>query len=215
MSEKPQESCVICITSKTPLTYPEVASFPRAPLNSDWYGEKVTPPISYTLATDPDAVWLLGSRAASPQCDLSLETGAFVEGLWEQELIELFICDSTPSSTRYQEFNLSPTGAWWTAIFDDYRMRSESVDLLKLTSGVQCWSEVSKNEAHWHATIRIPRSALGIRAFDERPTRANVTSILSSPASDTHLFLSASNLQSIAPDFHRASLFKEVRAHLR
>lgn len=210
-----ENSTVHAVQSEPPLEVSAVLELPRVELGADWYGQEVTPPVSYTLAIDPEALWFLGERAASPKCDRAHTTGDFVEGLWEQELIELFLCEETAGSTRYQEFNLSPTGAWWTAVFDEYRVRSETVDLKRLSGGVRCWSQIDDHQPHWQTVMRVPRASLGIATSFGAQSRANITAIVlpaqaSSENASSAQFLSACALQAAAPDFHRSHEFSHI-----
>ena len=46
------------------------------------------------------------------------KASGFVGGLWERDVGEFFLMAEDGS---YQEFNLSPTGAWWSARFRGHR----------------------------------------------------------------------------------------------
>ena len=178
------------------LTYEVVRGLAHQDLSIDWYGAKVSPPVRYSVAFDPSSVWLFGERSAAPQCDQTLATGSFVEGLWNQEVIELFLAENNDSSTRYQEFNLSPMGAWWTACFADYRTRLSNEES---TRGATCWSSTRDTPGSWSACLRVPLATLGIDINYAAPLRLNVTAVV--PAAPEPRYLSAHAFEG-KPDFH-------------
>lgn len=54
---------------------------------------------------------------------------SFAEGLWNYDLVEAFLA---LDNKRYLELNLSINGAWWSAQFNDYRDRDNSIPPIKL-----------------------------------------------------------------------------------
>ncbi|MCB0416887.1 MAG: hypothetical protein KDD39_04505 [Bdellovibrionales bacterium] len=52
------------------------------------------------------------------------ERPSYQEGLWRTTCFELFVAD--PTGTSYEEFNFAPSGDWWHARFQDYRVRAEN-----------------------------------------------------------------------------------------
>jgi hypothetical protein len=183
------------------LSHEEVSALPRQDLRFDWYGAAVNPPMRYSLAFDPESIWLWGERGAPPQCDMSLALGTFVEGLWKAEVIELFLSEDRASSTRYREFNLSPVGAWWSACFSSYRTVTSEISDDALKEKTICWSS-SKDAPHaWNACLKVPVGALGIYINGETPPRLNVTAIVPVPGAAEPHYLSAHAFQG-EPDFH-------------
>ena len=77
----------------------------------DWFGNPspYRPEMNYEISGDR---FKFSYRCRkTPRCDHSLETGQFVEGLWEQDVAEFFVA---AGGTECQEINISPTGAWWS-----------------------------------------------------------------------------------------------------
>ncbi len=61
-------------------------------------------------------------KTARPLADrASFPAEGFVEGLWEHDVAEFFLLDRRRGT--YQEYNLSPGGAWWAAAFSAPRVR--------------------------------------------------------------------------------------------
>ena len=53
----------------------------------------------------------------------------FFEGLWEYDVVETFI---SLEGKNYLEINLSTTGAWWAATFNDHRKRDNKKPKVEL-----------------------------------------------------------------------------------
>lgn len=84
-----------------------------------------------------------------PVEQLLYEVGPAVQqgDLWKQTCFEFFLSDT---STKYVEFNGSPSGAWALYFFDDYRQKSadQSVFLLKPELLTRVYS-ASQLKARW------------------------------------------------------------------
>lgn len=170
---------------------------PSIPLSTDWFGAPLASAIEIHLGLSGDRI-LFGTHGVGiPRC-ADATPGAFIEGLWESDVVELFLGE--PGSTRYQEFNLSPRGAWWTMSFSGYRSRM-TTDAMP---GVRCYADVV-GEA-WRAAMEIPLRELTI-AWSPDNGNVNVTAVHGSPQQ----FATAANLGGGEPDFHRAERFVRVR----
>jgi len=91
-------------------------------IEHDWFGEKLVRPFRASFAVqDERAAFHAVMPYAPPVADLH-RRGDFVEGLWNDDVIELFVRDH---SGRYVEFNVSADGAWWFMPFTDYRTRAQ------------------------------------------------------------------------------------------
>ncbi len=186
-----------------PLSKEQARELPRTSIEKEWHGSLVTPPLHFSLALDPEALWFCASRASMPQCELSLACGSFVEGLWEKELAEVFLCSA--EGPRYLEVNLSPTGAWWSCSFHSYRKRDSSAPL----EGVTAWaSPLSATSESWEAGLRIPLASIASAinfSPNDLPSRANVSGVVLSGKGP--LYLTYGNLRAKEPDFHLADKF--------
>ena len=129
-----------------------------------------------------------GAMEAPPRCDRALGCGQFVEGLWQADVIELFVRE--PSSAGYHEINLAPTGAWWHCRFEEYRLRTGPVP-----GEVRALSCI--DEEGWSAAVALPRAALP--GVDLAAVRWNVCAI----AGDPRRFYTHEPAGPGSPDFHR------------
>lgn len=201
MSQSPRNQAPHPYVSSRSLSYEDVRALPRQDLHFDWHGAEVTPPVRYSVAFDPESVWLFGERSTAPQCDRSLTTGSFVEELWKQEVIELFLAEDTDTRTRYREFNLSPVGAWWSACFSSYRTVALEVSNDELKRSAVCWSSTTGTPSSWSACLKVPVGTLGINIDCKAPPRLNVTAVVPVPGSAEPHYLSAHAFEG-KPDFH-------------
>jgi hypothetical protein len=170
-------------------------------IDTDWYGAALAPPLCFTLASDFTNLWFVATRQAPATCRPG-EPGSFTEGLWEQDVAELFLAD--PSSGAYLEFNLAPNGAWWAAIFRAPRVRNEVQP--DFPSIVTSYWEADRHDA-WCSAICIPHAFLEEEIGFSAETTANATAILNSPLQTFH---SAHKLPGKEPDFHQPSSFRRL-----
>lgn len=121
----------------------------------------------------------------------------FVQGLWEYDVGEVFI--SHPATGRYQEFNLAPSGAWWTCLFSSYRTAEE-----KQPAVVPATIWQHSTAEGWQAAIEIPISGIHLPFRDLAELRFNICTIQGS--SPRH-YLSAATINTREPDFHHHDSF--------
>lgn len=160
----------------------------------DWNGQLSDYPISIGLASDRSSFHLIASANAAPVLLPDSPTG-FVEGLWEADVVELFV--SLPG-TAYVEFNLSPNGAWWSTHFSDYRKRDES------KTSIHCTTDTVVGPKEWNAILSIPRDALPVNTRLDQSPALNVTAI-SNTDTKRHFSLHTPH-EAATPDFHLAAL---------
>ncbi len=87
-------------------------------MERDWYGVRAGFPLQWSLTVVDERLEFAFECGCPAACD---EVHGFVEGLWRRDVAEFFLIAANGS---YQEFNLSPTGAWWSARFRGYRDQS-------------------------------------------------------------------------------------------
>lgn len=162
-------------------------------LAHDWFGAPIADPIDVFLGVDRRNLWFGARCGGAPRCADAM-VGDFVEGLWEHDVVEIFAAEE--GSRRYQEFNLSPKGAWWTAAFSEYRERMPTAAM----PGVRCFAEPWGSG--WRAAMAIPLDELSIR-WDLLRGRLNVTAVQGEP----NRFVTLTDLGGGEPDFHRAEKF--------
>lgn len=89
----------------------------------DWFGRPCRFRSSYGLDLAPNGFTFCFQSERPPECK-PLPPGSFERGLWQEDVAELFIGEPDGA---YQEFNFSPSGAWWSAWFDSYRKEVREV----------------------------------------------------------------------------------------
>ena len=143
------------------------------------------------LHWEMDTARLLADRTSFP-------AAGFVEGLWEQDVAEFFLLDRRRGS--YQEFNLSPGGAWWSAVFSAPRARTVPQPDWT-TFAVQ--TDVNWTAQHWTGRLSLPLPDLADVAV-------NFTAITAGP--ERRRFFSLASLGGTTPDFHRPGEWIAVSA---
>jgi hypothetical protein len=165
----------------------------------DWHGAAVTPAAGYALACDADDLWFIAHHRAPAMAHPRARPGAFLAGLWEHDVAEVFLADS--ESGRYLEFNLAPNAAWWSCEFTAPRMRADEAEIA--FPDVRTWADLAPDGA-WVAAMAIPLDVLRARINFGETTRANVCMCLGAPALR---YLTATDLGGGAPDFHQPEKF--------
>lgn len=129
--------------------------------------------------------------------------GEFVEGLWEYDVAELFLLDS--STGRYEEFNLSPAGAWWRCAFSSYRVLDSAVNCSVCRPNV--WS--GKDNTVSLVAMSFSFAELSISFKAKVGERLSVCAIVGAGADRE--YLSTSPLNSQKPDFHQTQFFSALQ----
>jgi hypothetical protein len=162
-----------------------------------WNGEPLEPPFEWVLACDPERLWFWGRISGAASFDQSNSRGSFVEGLWERDVAEFFMMDA---GGRYQEFNVSPSGAWWSCGFSAYRERmTES----PVPSDV--FADAVVRPACWEVVFSVPVRELLIPL--DAVAGVHVSSIVRCP---TTKYLSSRPIVGATPDFHDWRCFAPV-----
>ena len=125
--------------------------------------------------------------------------GDFREGLWSYDVVEVFLADS--QSTRYEEFNFAPNGAWWWSAFSDYRVRDSSGGINRPQPEIVCGSD----SIGWFVTVSINFVELQVDFRANSGERMNVCAIIGGLGVREHF--SAASLDLQKPDFHRTEHF--------
>ena len=175
-------------------SFRDLFATPPILLTRDWFHEEIATPLAVFLGVGGGQLLFGATVRAAPWCEPA-RPGDFIEGLWERDVVELFLGE--PGTPRYQEFNLSPRGAWWTVSLSEYRVRMETRPM----PGVRCFSEV--DAGGWRAALALPLDELSIRWELLNGGTVNVTAIQGNP----QRFVTAADLGGGEPDFHRAERF--------
>ena len=168
-------------------------------LSEHWNSGAPGPAVQYKLALTPAHLLIEFSCTAALKHEPG-RVGQFIKGLWEHDVGEVFIAGP---GERYQEFNFSFDGAWWTEVFASCRMPSNDQPRTRGVS-VSC-DQTGPNKK---VIALVEREALIVPAVGVQQLRAKVCAIIGS--SPRHYY-SASPLSSTAPDFHQSADFRPVR----
>lgn len=147
-------------------------------IESDWYGQRAGFPVLWSLEVFDDRLEFQFESGAPAVCE---EAEGFVAGLWQKDVGEIFLI---AQDGRYQEFNLSPTGAWWSARFRGYRDQECECPCPSVRT------TASRSRAGWRAQLSV--SCSEIIEWD----RFQITAILGGR------YFSTGRCEG-EPDFHR------------
>ncbi len=188
-------------TSPDPLQWGGL-DVPLLGLSKDWHGAPLQVPAAFSLVMDERRLWFVAHHRKAADLHPQARPGSFLAGLWRHDVAELFLAD--PVSGRYFEFNLAPNSAWWCCEFTAPRVRAEEIDIAM--PEVVTFADLAPDGA-WVAAMSIPLDLLRARLDFGPQTRANVTFVLDSP---DRKFVTAADLGTGEPDFHRPGKFQQV-----
>jgi hypothetical protein len=181
--------------SPAALSADAVRALPRESSDADWSSARLPSPFAWCVARDPDTVWFLCSLPGGEHSSSS--RGEFVEGLWEEDVAELFI--KSPDGT-YQELNLAPSGAWWSMTLDGYRVRRASPlrpEVRHLTTSVSA--------GEWSVLVGLARPSMEVPL-----TAESLLHVSGMWYPDAPRYLSSRPPPGIAPDYHHPLCFEPV-----
>lgn len=194
---RPAAEPVRVLVSRRALTLRDVIDLPRVAFARDWHGAPLKATAGFTVAVDPERIFLVAGCAAAPDHDATLARGAFVEGLWRRDVAELFI--GTEGAPSYRELNLSPGGAWWSCVFSGYRQ--PAAEAAAPVAGIETLAEVSASA--WVAGLAAPRAVVLASGSLDRRSRLNVCMIVGGSDRQYLCWRPASG----RPDFHLPACF--------
>jgi hypothetical protein len=175
-----------------------VHALPRQEVTRGWKGEALPASLRWVVALDPERLWFLGEfpvQKAPPKH----RPGEFVEWLAEaDDVLELYV---RRADGCYQEWHISPDGAWWSMLFVDYRKR---VAQPRMPEGVRV--DVTAGEHSWVGVLSAPRSGLEV-ALDAA-VHIQVSACIFSQGPGC--FITSAGQPSYDPDFHDARSFRPV-----
>jgi len=155
-------------------------------LERDWFGEPAGFALEYSLEVVAERLEFIVSCGLPPSFDEKAQ--GFVGGLWERDVGEFFLMAEDGS---YQEFNLSPSGAWWSARFRGHR------DFIREDPCQSVFAEGQRTpEGGWKAWL-----AVELRDLIEWK-KTNVCAILGGR------YFCTGHRAGGEPDFHLASNFR-------
>lgn len=171
---------------------PDLSSLDFLRFEQDWFGESTPFNPGFKFGLSQERLWF-GFEVDKEASCLDLEPGEFRAGLWEQDVAEFFLMGADGA---YQEFNVSPVGAWWSGHFRGYR------DLVSECHSLSVSVSATAGSAGWECQFSVPVEELSVRWGPG--VMLNPCSILS-----PHFFCYG-HRDGGEPDFHLASNFCPV-----
>ena len=165
----------------------------------EWYGQAVTPPYEYQFCHTTEGLVFRARRAAAALVHPEGTCGQYQAELWRYDAAEFFI--TTPGGERYMEFNLSPNGAWWAAVFSEPRV--EDAAFTDWRPGVTASGQSTADG--WQCEALISAESLKEIGINLSDCKLAACAILNSPQ---QVFLSTALPCDTQPDFHRPDLWE-------
>lgn len=184
-------------TSPRDLSVEHARALSRSSQSRCWKGSTLPHPFSWSVAMDPRTLWFVCSLPGGHVYSREEYQGEFVEGLWNRDVAELFI--KNPEG-RCQEFNVAPSGAWWSMTLSEYRKRDPGAKRPHL-SHISC----SLKEGSWEVVAAFERCSLDV---DIAPnSRIHVSGMWYRPEPT---YLSSHPPRGVEPDYHHAECFEPI-----
>lgn len=171
-------------------------------IDKEWYGQPIEPPYEYSFTLTAEGLEFCAARKAAALVHPEGVCGAFQAELWRYDAAEFFI--STPGGERYMEFNLSPNGAWWAAVFCAPRQLAPGFENWE-PAGVQATG--SSTDEGWSCRALIPAAVLAEAGISPQDCKLTAAAILKSP---DQVFLTTALPCDTQPDFHRPDLWEKA-----
>ena len=172
---------------------------PALQIRNDWSGNPVPFNVDFYFGHNRQKLFFGAVVEHPPVLAPRLTSDSFVEGLWNYDVLELFLKDD--HSDSYQEFNLSPDRRWWSSVFRTYRIRDEE-HFRRLVPEVGGIYEQSR----FRAGITIPRDELSV-SFGVQASCANIAAIF---GMEPRCYLSYHRAATAHPDFHRPECMQPI-----
>lgn len=188
----------IIYRSSRPINRRALASLELQGLEQVWGASGgAAPKLRYLLALDSDNLHFAARFPAALPVDRA-RLGCWREGLWQGDVAELFVADD--AGAGYQEFNLSPSGEWWSCGFSAPRLPGSG----PVSAGVT----VEYLFQQGAVLMSIARRELQVKCAFGQNSRINVCSIL---GSEPRCFYSCCALPGSTPDFHQPQHFERLQ----
>lgn len=118
----------------------------------DWFGDKLARPFWGRFEVKDELALFRAVVPYAPPVARLHSQGDFIEGLWNSDVVELFIGDR---QGRYVEFNVSADGAWWFMPFADYRIRAQDG-----CDSPQVDVSIVRDDSQWQVRLSFQISSL-------------------------------------------------------
>ena len=179
----------------------DILGVPPSGWESDWFGLPVRYQSHFRFALHQGRLTFYFAVNKEPECE-DLPSGTFRAGLWERDVAEFFLM--SPGGD-YQEFNLSPRGAWWSASFSSYRQQSEELPCPSVVVAARCGG------GRWTAQLSVALADIKpLQGFSLSQCRLNPTAILAPGQPE---YLCYGHCSGGQPDFHLEDNFLPILVH--
>ena len=179
----------------------DILAVPLSGWERDWFGRPVRHQAYFRFALHQDRLTFSFEANKEPECE-DLPRGTFRAGLWERDVAEFFLMGP---GGDYQEFNLSPSGAWWSASFSSYRQQSEELPCPSAEVAAGCFA------GRWTAQLSVALAEIKpLQGFSLSQCRLNPTAILAPGQPE---YLCYGHCSGGQPDFHREDNFLPILVH--
>ena len=169
---------------------------PLTKFSLDWFGSPARHTAHFGFKLVGKSLFFRFRAEKSAECDRNLARGQFVSELWRQDVAEFFVRGPGPS---YQEFNISPTGAWWSARFGQYRTLDQEIHCSSVS--IQALVE----DHSWEIEFSVPLSEIVVlKDLELRFAKLNPVSILCPQDPE---YLCYGHTSGGEPDFHLSETF--------
>lgn len=188
---------LVVYSSSRELSVDDARAVPRSSMRTCWNGSALPQPLSWSVALDPRALWFVCELPGGRVCTSQKSHGQFLEGLWDEDVAELFI---KGENGAYQEFNLAPSGAWWSMTLSEYRKRrtdSKRPEPLHISTTI--------GSDRWEVVAAFGRDTLEIPLLPS--SRIHVSGMWCRPEP---CYLSSHPPSGVAPDYHHSACFQAV-----
>ncbi|MBV9301170.1 MAG: carbohydrate-binding family 9-like protein [Acidobacteriaceae bacterium] len=141
---------------------PDADEWKNAAAESMW--KDCTHPIDYphlkteirAFWTDTDLYFLFRCPYTVLNLFLPANNAAPRVGLWDRDVVEMFLGDDWTNIRHYREFEIAPTGDWIDLAIDLDRQSYDHT----WRSGWQTMAHIDEQHKIWYAAARIPLSAV-------------------------------------------------------
>lgn len=164
----------------------------------DWFGEKLVRPFRASLEVQGGRALFHAVMPYAPPVAELHSRGDFIEGLWNDDVVELFLRDR---NGRYVEFNISADGAWWFMPFTDYRIRAQGG-----CTPPQSTISIVREDVQWQVRLSFDINHLLMFLSGVNFTHFSAIHY----QGGTSVYLSSRRVLGGDPDFHSASCFCPV-----
>lgn len=200
MQFKQGEALPVFISNRI-LSQLEISTIQLQFFSYDWFGNVPIANTSFQFVIDPEKIYFNFICQQKPFYNEKTKSHQFIEGLSQYDIAEIFLKED--DSNRYQEFNFSPSGAWWSALFSSYRKQDKECHI----AGNDFCIDSSMDRSSWRVHCCINRQALAINFSASTLSNANVTAIING---NDRQYLSWSRIVSSQPDFHKTEYYCRV-----